>query len=151
MAGSTTGIFSIPASRARNAPPRSTGTKISRSSASANQAPDALTQSVSPSLIEVFPPAPCTRLMSRPMRAETFRRSCNSAGWFMRSSSPDQPRDRPLGQAHLVTRNVSDRGVHIIRTLERFRVHARRDQGRQHSGAPPALDIVIDGITDNQY
>src|SRR5215470_4695367 len=78
--------------------PRSSGRKIGCSRAAASQVPDALTHSTSPTLTELLPPAPCTRSMSSPMRAET---SINSPGGVVLvvilRPLPSEQRHHPIG------------------------------------------------------
>ena len=59
---------------------RSTGTRISCSSALISQVPEAFTQSTSPSLMDVFPPDPCTSVRSTPSRRLSAWRSSRSEG-----------------------------------------------------------------------
>ena len=86
----------LPAASAARAPESETGTKISLSSASASQVPDAFTQSTSPCLMEELPPAPCTSSMFRPTRADMRRNSFRISGCCIARTSPAEMFHRPV-------------------------------------------------------
>src|SRR5882724_2432943 len=152
--------------------PRSSGRKIGCSCAAASQVPEALTQSTSPSLTELLPPAPCTRSMSRPMRADT---SISSAGgvvlviivllslisplprcgrgahtpfftdWVVQPCFPlpSEQRHHPIGLGREVAIELGELGVALAGT------EAAGDEHRRQPGAPAAGDVVLDAVADS--
>src|SRR5258705_4246098 len=123
--------------------PRSSGRKIGWSRAAASQVPDALTQSTSPTLTELLPPAPCTRSISSPIRAET---SISSAGGVVPviivHPLPSEQRNHPIG--HGIEPAIERRQLGVALAG----AETARDEHRRQPGATAARDVVLDAVAD---